>query len=419
MSVALVWADPDYAQSTEDADSHGAVGQVLADQRISAWLRLDYFRSSNSLDEQRSLFGGTLQIKALPRLSESFDAKIEGRLAEPDFRGKPGYGPESQLLEGYLTVHFGHADLRIGKQIVAWGRADGINPTDNLTPRNYRVLLPLEEDQRFGITSVRLETYLSQALTLTVFVSPYFEPHRFPLPTAGFAVETRKPGHTLSSTEQGIRLNKVGGDFDWSLSYYHGYSLIPTAGSTGSALELFYNQMDVLGADCARNFGRFGFRSELAYTLPHDHLDVDPNATRPRLFWVAGIDRTFLEELNLNLQGFIRWMPRYQDPAGLPDPAARNVGALNATINGQESGISPGLTFRISELWWNDTLRAELLTITNFTRGDGYLRPLLSYDVSDHLRLSLGGNLYRGPRTAQYGVLKPDSGVFAELRYGL
>jgi len=415
----VLWAAPGYAQSTEEADGHSTIGQFLADQRVSAWLRLDYFRSSNSLDETRNLVGGTLQIKALPRLNESLDAKIEGRLAEPDIRGRPGYGPESQLLEGYLTIHFGHADLRIGKQIVAWGRADGINPTDNLTPRNYRVLLPLEEDQRFGTTSARLDTYLSQALTLTVFVSPYFEPDRFPLPTTGLAVETQKPGHTLSSTEEGIRLNKVSGDFDWSLSYYHGYSLIPTAGSTGSAFELFYNRMDVLGADCARNFGRFGFRTELAYALPRVHPDVDPNATRPRLFWVAGIDRTFLEELNLNLQGFVRWMPRYQDPASLFDPTERNVGALNVTISGQESRVSPGLTFRVSGLWWNDTLRAELLAITNFTRGDGYLRPLLSYDVSDHLRLTLGGNLYRGPRTAQYGVLRPDSGMFAEFRYGL
>jgi len=75
----------------------------LADQHVSTWLRLDYFRSSNSLDETRNLVGGTLQIKALPRLNESLDAKIEGRLAEPDIRGRPGYGPESQLLEGYLN----------------------------------------------------------------------------------------------------------------------------------------------------------------------------------------------------------------------------------------------------------------------------------------------------------------------------
>ncbi len=418
--AATLCTTPGLAQSTEKEEERpGAIGQALADEHVSAWLRLDYFRSSNSLDDQRDLVGGTLQIKALPHLNESLEAKIEGRLTAPDIRGRPGYGPKSELLEGYLTIHFSQADLRIGKQIVAWGRADGINPTDNLTPRNYRVLLPLEEDQRFGTTSARLDAYLSQTHTLTVFVSPYFEPDRFPLPTAGLAVVTRKPSHTLSSTEGGIRLNKVGGDFDWSLSYYHGYNLIPTAGSTGSALELFYNMMDVFGADCARNFGRFGFRTELAYTLPHDHSDVDPNATRPRLFWVAGVDRTFLEQLNVNLQGFVRWMPRYEDPARLLDPTARNVGALNSTIGGQESRVSTGMTFRVSNLWWNDTLRAEILAITNFKRGDWYLRPLVSYDMSDHLRLSFGGNLYRGARAGQFGVLRPNSGVFAELRYGL
>jgi hypothetical protein len=177
--------------------------------------------------------------------------------------------------------------------------------------------------------------------------------------------------------------------------------------------------LQVLGADCARNFGRFGFRSELAYVLPEEGESVDPNAQRNRLFWVSGLDRKFLENLNLNVQLFVRWVPHYDNPANVSDPTAERVGSLNAIINGQEGAVSPGMTFRVSNQWLNDTLRAELFSLANFRRGDYYLRPLITYDVSDRTRVLAGANLYGGSRNSQYGLQRPDSGVFVELRYAL
>jgi hypothetical protein len=406
-----------WSQSTDGGGA--ALERFLSEQRITTWLRLDYFHGSNSLDDEHNLLGGTLQIKALPRLSELLDGKVEARLTAPDVRDRKGYGPQDRLLEGFATLHLEHVDLRVGKQIVAWGRADGINPTDNLTPRDYLVLLPQEEDQRVGTLAVRLDAYLARALSLEVFASPFFEPDQFPLPTAGAVVATQQPRHSASNSEVGVRLNKVSGEFDWSLSYYHGYNLLPSASAAASSFRLYYDHIDVAGADCARNFGRLGFRSEVAYTWPTDHEGVDPNSRQRRLFWVNGMDRTFFENLNVNVQLFVRIMPRYEAPAELPDSMGRSAGAVNAIIGGQEASVSPGLTFRVSNQWLNNALRAEVLSLANFRRGDHYLRPLLTYDVSDRMQALLGANLWGGPPATQYGILKPDSGLFMEMRYAL
>ena len=405
--------------SSEPASSDSSVDRLLAGTPVTAWARVDYFQSSNELDDQSKLFGTTLQLKALPRFSELADAKFEGRLEVPDLRDRPGYGPKGEVLEAYTTLHIADADLRIGKQIVAWGRADGINPTDNLTPRNYRVLLPFDEDQRFGTWAARLDTYLSQSLALTLFVSPFFEPDQFALPAAGQSIETQQPAHSLRNTEIGVKLDQAGDEFDWSVSYYHGFSLLPTVDATGSTLDLYYDRVDVVGADYAQNFDRFGFRSELAYFDPSKHGGLDPNATLPRVFWVSGLDRTFLDNLNVNVQLLVRWMPQYRDPAELSTPTAQSVGNLNALILGQEQRTTTGMTFRVSDQWLNDTLRFEIFGITNFPRGDHYLRPLLTYDISDRLRVSAGANLYGGPRLTQYGVSRPANGAFMELRYAL
>lgn len=44
------------------------------------------------------------------------------------------------------------------------GRADGINPTDNLSPRDYTRLVPDETDQRLGNDALKL-TYIPESGT--------------------------------------------------------------------------------------------------------------------------------------------------------------------------------------------------------------------------------------------------------------
>ncbi len=55
-----------------------------------------------------------------------------------------------QLREAYADLYLGDFDLRAGQQIIAWGRADGINPTNNLTPQDYFVRSPEPDDIRMG-----------------------------------------------------------------------------------------------------------------------------------------------------------------------------------------------------------------------------------------------------------------------------
>jgi hypothetical protein len=407
---------PAHAQDDTSAD---AEPDRALDLQITGALRFNYFSASTSADGERNLLGATLQVKAQPKLGEALDANIEARFSVPDIRGRHGYSPDAELLEGYATGHFAGTDLRLGKQIVAWGRADGINPTDTLTPRNYRVALPFEEDQRFGIWGARVTAPVGHALTLTLFASPDFEPHKLPLPVNGLAVRIAQPGHSFKDFKTAAKLDRSGGAFDWSVSYSRGPSLLPTVERAGSVLEIGYGRAHVLGADFARNVGRFGVRGEIAYTIPADRGgSIDPNAKRSWLFLVLGADRTFQENLNVNVQVLMRWMPGRQNPHDASDPEVRLVGALNELIRGQESEFSPGVTFRVSNLWRHNTLRAEVFGAVNAKRGDMYVRPYVSYDITDQLRASLGANLYAGPRSTPFGALRPASGLFAELRRG-
>ncbi len=393
----------------------------LRDQRATGVVRVDYFRSSKNLDDDTNFLGATAQIKLLPSLAKTLDGKLELRITNPAI-GK-GAKTRSRLLEAYATVHFEKADLRIGKQIVAWGRADGINPTDNLTPRDFTGLLPFEDDQRFGTTAVKLDTFLSQEYTATVFATPFFEPSKSPLPTGGRTLIETTPARSLSNTEVGLKLNKVGEGFDWSVSAFHGFSRLPdmrVVGSTpsGSILEQHYDRITVFGADFARNLGRFGFRGELAYVNTADGAGTDPDAKNPYLFWIVGIDRTIFENLNVNLQFLQRWVRRYHNPQGIADPLERDIAIQNATLVGQRDRTNNGISFRVSNKWFNDTLEAEVFAVVNTTRHDSFIRPLLTYAFSDHLKATIGAELYFGAADTQFDGQKRNRGMFMEMRYG-
>jgi hypothetical protein len=74
-------------------------------------------------------------------------------------------------------------DVRVGRQIVARGRADGVNPTDNLTGEDLTLLTPDDDDRRLGTTAVRASYYPGD-ISFTGFWLPEFRGHRFPLPPA-------------------------------------------------------------------------------------------------------------------------------------------------------------------------------------------------------------------------------------------
>lgn len=405
----------------EDDESRNSLTRLWEEMRGSGLGRVDYFTSSKALDSASGLLGATFQSKVLPNLTDNIDGKIELRATNSAVDG--GGDSKARFLEAYLAVDFGKADLYLGKQIVAWGRADGINPTDNLTPRDYTVLLPFEEDQRFGTTAARLDVYSSDEHTVTVFATPFFEPSEVPLPTAGRTVIEIEPANTLSNTEIGLKLNKVGEGFDWSASYFRGFSLFPSArfidSSVGEpALELHYDRVTVLGADVAHNYGRFGFRAEIAYVDTTDAVGIDPSVRNSYLYWIAGVDRTFYENLNVNLQFFQRRIRHHHDPETIGDPLERTTALVNAVFDGQRDRLSDGISFRVSNQWFNNTLEAEIFAVVNFTRSNSFWRPLVTYAFDDHWSATIGAELYRGADDTPYGSLKRNRTAFVELRYG-
>lgn len=397
------------------------VNAALVREGFYGSVGLAYFQHSREFNSQHDLYGGAIQFHLSPRLrSAHITGKIQARLMNSDILS--GNKSQNALVEGYVTRNYQHSALRIGKQIVVWGRADGINPTDNLTPRNYTLLLPLGRNQRFGTTALKYDYFLTRNYTATLFLTPYFSPSIIPLPLPGITTVSKDPNPSLKNTEVALKINKTGGAADWSLSYFHGFNLLPGLEpngftSTGPQLALEYNRIDVIGADFATTMGRYGLRGDMAYFRPENRSGYQPFIMSPYLSYVAGGDRTFDRNLNIDVQIIGTWVNHYHDPMTVNNPFLQEIALQNAITYGQRDRTSYGLSARIRKTWLNNTLVTEILIIGGLSRASWYLRPLIRYSFTDNLKALLGADIYGGQTDTFYGRLRPLSGGFGEMKY--
>ncbi|MGC2048134.1 MAG: hypothetical protein WA635_05945, partial [Gallionella sp.] len=157
-----------YSTPSDKVDSststRTASNSALQKPELNGSVRVGYFSSSRKLDEQTDLATGSVWLSADQNFGEDTSLFAQGWIRNDEsFKAS---GASNKLLEAYLNFSSENTDYRIGKQIIVWGRADRLNPTDNLTPRDFTLLTPEDDDQRAGTLAAKM-TYHSQANSLT------------------------------------------------------------------------------------------------------------------------------------------------------------------------------------------------------------------------------------------------------------
>lgn len=398
-------------------------GSIKADElanshQFNGNLRLNYYQVSKALPLRHDIIGATGELKLDSDWSESLFSRAVVRWHNPELN-QTGSVARPDVLEAFALWRSDQFDVKLGKQIVAWGRADGINPTDNLTPRNYRIQLPYEADQREGVSALKVNYYPDTEKTLTFYLAPSFEPGRLPLSpqVENISFLDRQPEPIGDRWPLGFKFDMVGNRVDWSLSYFRGYKLLPEWQATNKANTVIwhYPKISVFGVDAAVSFGRYGWRAELA-RVERDEPEV-VGGFHSNWMLVTGVDRNFDDGLNVNVQLIVQRNDNVTDLASIGDPNKRNIASVNAILFNQKSEYKFGSTIRIGKSWLNDTLQTELLAFNYFSPTTGYCRPLLNYAIQDDINITVGAEFYFGKANTYFGSLKPMQGVFTELKY--
>jgi hypothetical protein len=186
----------------------------------------------------------------------------------------------------------GKLTVEVGKQLIRWGKADVLNPTDRFAPRDF---LNVVDNDFLGVTAARI-TYGTQSDTLDVIVSPRLTPSRIPLMNQRWAnLPTGIPIYEMpadfpGAPQYGARWNHIGAVAEYSLSFYNGFDHLPLFHwqldpRGGLDAQRFYPQMRMYGGDAAVPLGPVNLKGEAAY-----FTTTNPKADE-YVLWVMQLER--------------------------------------------------------------------------------------------------------------------------------
>lgn len=362
-----------------------------------------------------------------------------------EVRFSPGiqYGVYSSLpavREAWVATSPGPCNFVLGKKILAWGRADGINPTNNLTPMNSLVLSSEYDDTRLGAmlaqASVSLGNISIEGVWLPLYSADSLLLGGVELPPEVTINELDSPGPELENSGFAFR-----GDFsfpaiDGSLSYFNGYRTLPgfdyAFSTNGITLTPTAYRVQVIGMDFSTTAGAFGIRGEGAVTLPFDESEKVKFVPARHASYVLGVDRDIGSfSLLVQYSGLAVFdfkelpKPVLNDPSNpiaqimyAAEEAEMQMRRINRLFTGTDDETSHSLTGRIGWRGLHETLEMELAGLYNITTEEYAVNPKLSYDIADALTVSMGGRLVRGPEESLNDLVSDLlTNAYLELKY--
>ena len=380
--------------------------------------RGDAWSGSRQLDDERGVARGSLWGRAKVDLGDVGRIVGDGWVAAQS--KDVAAGQRARLRELYWQGSRGPVDLRFGRQIIVWGRADGLNPTDNLTPRDFTLLVPEDNEQRRGNDWARISVDTGVGV-LSGLWAPRAASHTLPLEALPqVRYETEAPPRR---SQWGLKLEITGDGIDGSLSWFRGDDAMPDlrlAGlsATGATLALRNNPLSVLGADVSLTRDGVVWRAEAAWARSDGSGRDDFTRKKSRLWLVAGAEWTLPHDTTLGLQMSLQQVSDFQSPDTLPSPLQQEVAWRQAAMANQTSATQAGFTWRIASRWLNDTLTAETSGVVLGSPRSTLWRTRLSYAIDDHLQAVAGTEILTGPQHSLWGQLRRNRLAYAQLRYG-
>ena len=381
------------------------------------------------LEYNEAVFGGNMTVIGRVRLDTVDDlnqysiADSYSSIGGPLFGGSDGI---IDLRELYWDVAIDDFFLRLGKQQVVWGEADGIKLLDVINPQSFReFILDDFDDSRTPLWMANVEYSLSsggviQFLwipdTSTHELAPEHSPFSFTssslVPQSSAAstpviVEDAKvPSLALNNSDAGFRFVNFVGGWDISLNYLYHTVDTPVARTNvrGASLVVTqaYERSHLVGGTASNAFGDFILRMEVAYETDRYHRTVSA------LPGVIKADQ-WSTVIGLDWQG---WTDQFVSMQWFQTTITRSDSAL---INNRHEDM---LTFLWESKFFNETLILEWLQIHSLDNGDGVAQPRLTYNYQANLDVYVAADIFYGDRKNLFGQFKDTDRVSFGFEWG-
>ncbi|MGY8788019.1 MAG: hypothetical protein ACKVH5_06970 [Fidelibacterota bacterium] len=384
-------------------------------------------------------YSGSINPGNMVRLSDQSEISLPFRLAEAevgyssgDFEIKTNSAleyrwsnneNELQIREAYLTWYPSWGEVKLGKQIHAWGAVDGNNPTDNLNPYDYYYMFLPGADRKIGTISGSAKYYWNDWQFEGVFI-PEHEGNRYPFGEKAFPLDIPEAAPDLmdvnAGSEFGIRIQSTFGSSDFSFSYFNGRDRSFTyVGMNANIPSFFYRKTNVIGFDLVSFIGEFTNRIEIARFKTH----IDMNLDRPYfnnttyIQYAEQIEYTTSTDIMLSSQliGYIEGIFSLED-LGYTRLVQTTLPELIPGMGTPFASFSDlGLMLSASANYFDDALELSGNTFIDLKDSQFMLGVSAKYSPMDNLKLNLSVSKFMGEDGTQFYSMED----FSHLKFGL
>lgn len=406
--------------------------------RINAFiLILSIFRiyAANSADFELSGFVDTYHAAAIecPNDMMSSRTRLRGEIQayEGDsyifasFNANHNYLLEDQtfieLREAFLEYAEEAWDIRAGRQIIVWGKADGLRITDLISPMDMTEFLARDyDDIRIPVDALKFR-WMPGDLSLEFVFVPIFQKYIIPKnPENPWAflvgdettrlvwIDAAEPSRNLSNSEFGGRLSFFLSGVDFSLLALHTWNKMPNllydfkAGNEKDTMFINteYHRLTAFGINVSKPLGEFVLRGEAAF-YPDKKFDPDQYGDevigKSSINYLIGLDWYPGDEWTVSIQLSDEYIPDYDI-------------AISAY---QHTSLS---TISASKKLLRNTLTISSFAYIGLNNFDIFDRTMIEYALSDQIHVMAGLDIFAGDK-GLFGSYKDNSEFWIKAKY--
>ncbi|MGD2174942.1 MAG: hypothetical protein PVJ27_06025 [Candidatus Brocadiaceae bacterium] len=315
-------------------------------------------------------------------------------------------------------------DVKLGRQVLTWGTGDLVFLND-LFPKDYESFFIGRDVEYLKAPSDAVKlSFFSDYANLDLVYTPHFDSDDFvtgkrlsyynPLLGAragdSLRIRTEYPGSWFTDDEVALRLYRNVGSYELAGYAYRGFWKSP-GGINPASGRYTFPELSAYGASARGPFAGGIGNAEFAWYDSRDDAGGDnPFVPNGQLRFLVGYSRDLprlARDFTVGVQYYVEHMLDYGEyrrnlPAGMPRvDENRHL-----------------LTLRLTKLLLNQDLKLELFTFWSPSDHEAYLRPFVSYDITDRWRVDAGANIFMGDEGhTPFAQFDRNNNAYVGLRY--